>query len=301
MLVSANDCQRLLSGITEAITDVTIMFSDIPGFTTLSMKISPREIVLTLNELFSLFDELAHEEGLSKIKTDGNHYMAAAGLPQSNMIHAPAVCRMALRMMDEVARRNALITLKSQGSSYAAEYWDTIHEVDAGAIRYIYDSSPTLKSDSEDGPASSSRTSDPPTSGSDDNEDDTGSPVFVGIPVPLRVGIDSGDCIGGVIGRKKFIYDVWGDCVNTASRMVQYGEIGCTQITDATKKWLDVLAPGCFETESRGVHEVKGKGPMLTHFLLDEIRDYKTVIRELPEPSETSSSVRRRLPLAKEA
>ncbi|KAF4668196.1 putative E3 ubiquitin-protein ligase herc3 [Perkinsus olseni] len=277
-------------GITEAIKDVTIMFSDIPGFTALSMKISPREIVLTLNELFSLFDELAQEEGLSKIKTDGNNYMAAAGLPQSNMIHAPAVCRMALRMMDEVARRNADITLKSQGSSYAAEYWDTIHEVDTGAIQYIYENSPTLESRSS-GQASSSGASDPPSSASGDAE----SPVFVGIPVPLRVGIDSGDCMGGVIGRKKFIYDVWGDCVNTASRMVQYGEIGCTQITDSTKKWLDVLAPGCFETESRGVHDVKGKGPMLTHFLLDEIKDYKAVIRELPEPSESSSSVRRRL------
>ncbi|KAF4666470.1 Nitrogen permease regulator 2 [Perkinsus chesapeaki] len=276
-------------GITESVKDVTIMFSDIPGFTALSMKISPREIVLTLNELFCLFDELAQEEGLSKIKTDGNHYMAAAGLPQSNLIHAPAVCRMALRMMDEVARRNASITRRSKGITNALECWGTIHEVNCDAIQYIYEDSSGAESDStaqlteqEDSfPASSS---------------DTSGSVFLGIPVPLRVGIDSGDCIGGVIGRKKFIYDIWGDCVNTASRMVEYGEIGCIQITDATKQWLDVLAPGCFETESRGVYNVKGKGPMLTHFLLDEIKDYKAVIRELPEPSDvSSSSVRRRV------
>jgi guanylate cyclase len=84
--------------------------------------------------------------------------------------------------------------------------------------------------------------------------------------ISIRIGIDIGPVIAGVIGRSKFIYDLWGDTVNTASRMESQGVPGRIQVTDRTNQHLS----NRFVLEERGVIDVKGKGPMRTHFLIAE-------------------------------
>jgi adenylate cyclase len=179
--------------IADAFPDVTVMFADIVGFTPYAIRTTPDRTVETLNDLFSEFDDLAERRGLEKIKTIGDAYMVAGGLPEPAPGHAEAVADMALEMMD-VARTRIL-------------------------------------SDGE--------------------------------PVSLRIGIDSGPVVAGVIGRRKFIYDLWGDTVNTASRMESQGVPGCIQVTERTRA---ILGDRYAFTE-RGEIEVKGKGAMITFFL----------------------------------
>ena len=184
------------NAVAEAFDSVTILFADVVGFTKISSRVSPEQLVLLLNELFTVFDNLADNNGMEKIKTIGDAFMAAAGLPTPHPLHAHAAARMALQMMDAV-------------SLFC---------------------------------------------------DDLGNPL------QIRIGIHSGSCVAGVIGRRKFIYDVWGDCVNTASRMESHGEpmkIHCSQAT-ADKIQLD------FDLEYRGEMEIKGKGKMPTYFITGE-------------------------------
>jgi class 3 adenylate cyclase len=189
------------TAVAEAFDSVTILFADVVGFTKISSRVSPEQLVLLLNELFTVFDNLADANGLEKIKTIGDAFMAAAGLPNPHPLHAHAAARMALQMIDAV-------------SMFC---------------------------------------------------DDLGNPL------QIRIGIHSGSCVAGVIGRRKFIYDVWGDCVNTASRMESHGEpmrVHCSQAT-ADKIQLD------FELESRGDMEIKGKGKMQTYFIKGEMAHSK--------------------------
>lgn len=184
------------TALAEAFDSVTILFADVVGFTKISSRVSPEQLVLLLNELFTVFDNLADANGLEKIKTIGDAFMAAAGLPNPHPLHAHAAARMALQMMDAV------------------------------------------------------------TMFCDD----------LGNPLQIRIGIHSGSAVAGVIGRRKFIYDVWGDCVNTASRMESHGEpmrVHCSQAT-AEKIQLD------FDLESRGTLDIKGKGQMTTYFINGE-------------------------------
>jgi guanylate cyclase len=181
--------------IAEHHDEVTVLFADLVGFTAMSADMDPSMLVGLLDEIFSAFDALADAEGLEKIKTIGDAYMVAGGLPSPRADHAEAIARVALRMRDAVA---------------------------AIAPR-------------------------------------------AGGPLSIRIGIDTGPVVAGVIGRRKFIYDLWGDTVNTASRMESHGVPGEVQVT---ARVAAVLA-GSFRLEPRGTIEIKGKGPMET-FLLGE-------------------------------
>jgi guanylate cyclase len=176
---------------------VTVLFADLVGFTEQSSVMAPAELVALLDRIFSAFDRLADAEGLEKIKTIGDAYMAAAGVPERRQDHLEAVARTALAMRDEIA---GMAARSGQG-------W-----------------------------------------------------------LAVRIGIDTGPAVAGVIGRRKFIYDLWGDTVNTASRMESHGLAGQIQVTDRV---ATALGPA-FSLRARGTIEVKGKGPMAT-FLLDGV------------------------------
>ena len=150
--------------IADQFASASILFADVVDFTHLSERLAPAEVVGILDHLFSDFDALAEKYGLEKIKTIGDCYMVAAGVPSSRADHARALALMALDML-EVMR--------------------------------------------------------------------TGDEV-AHLGLELRVGINSGPVVAGVIGRKRFLYDLWGDAVNTASRMESHGTPGRVQITRAT-------------------------------------------------------------------
>jgi class 3 adenylate cyclase len=177
----------------EAIADghdgVTVLFADIAGFTPMSEKMSPAEVVGLLNKVFSAFDEMAQRHGLEKIKTIGDAYMVVGGLPAPRADHAAAVASMAL-------------------------------EMSAAATSF-------------------------------------------GAGLAMRIGVHSGPVVAGVIGTAKYSYDLWGDTVNTASRMESHGAPGRIQISDAGRH---ALGAG-WDLEERGTIDVKGKGPMRTWWL----------------------------------
>jgi adenylate cyclase len=180
--------------IAEQFDDVSVLFADIVGFTKLAARITPTELVGMLNEVFSLFDDLAERYGLEKIKTIGDSYMVAGGLPKPRPQHAAAVADMALAMQRAIAR-------------FSARRGDDLN---------------------------------------------------------IRVGISSGPVIAGVIGTKKFIYDLWGDTVNTASRMESHGLPGQIQVCAATHARLSDR----YLFQERGEVLVKGKGAMATYLLM---------------------------------
>jgi class 3 adenylate cyclase len=180
--------------IADGFPDVTVLFADIVDFTRRSERIAPEQVVQALNDLFSVFDRLAQQQGLEKIKTVGDAYMVAGGLPDPRPDHAEAVIEMAMAMRDEVARRT-----------------------DPG-----------------------------------------------GQPLAVRIGIDTGPVVAGVIGTSRFSYDLWGDTVNTASRMESQGVAGCIQVTART---YERLRDG-YRFERRGPVQIKGKGAMVTYFLV---------------------------------
>jgi class 3 adenylate cyclase len=190
----ADRLKRSEEVIADAFPEATVLFADIVDFTVRSQRMAPRQVVQVLDELFSAFDQLARRQGLEKIKTIGDAYMVAGGLPDPRPDHAEAVAEMALAIREEVARR-----------------------------------------------------SDPS-----------------GEPLAVRIGIDTGPVVAGVIGTSRFIYDLWGDTVNTASRMESHGVAGCIQVTART---YDRLRDG-YRFQRRGPIPVKGKGEMVTWFLL---------------------------------
>jgi class 3 adenylate cyclase len=184
--------------IADGFADVTVLFADIVGFTELGQKLTPDRLVEMLNHIFSGFDDLAERYGLEKIKTIGDCYMVAAGLPEVRADHAEAIARMALGMRDELERVNRL----------------------------------------------------------------------TGHSLRIRIGIHTGPVVAGVIGKRKFIYDLWGDTVNTASRMESTGVAEEIQVTRTVYERL----AGKFEMEARGMIHVKGKGDMETYLLKAEIK-----------------------------
>jgi guanylate cyclase len=168
--------------------EASVLFADMVGFTPLSAQLPPVEMVELLNEIFSFFDSLLDKYGVEKIRTIGDSYMVASGLPRGRPDHAQALVHMALEMRD-------------------------------------YVSTHTFRN---------------------------------GHRVSFRIGINLGSMIAGVIGRRKFVYDVWGDAVNVASRMESHGLGGAVQITQTTYEFIK----NGFVCEPRGTVNVKGKGDM---------------------------------------
>ena len=179
--------------IADQITMASILFADVVNFTPMSAKMTATELVELLNEVFSYFDILAEKYGLEKIKTIGDCYMVASGVPQPRDDHAKILATMALELRDY-----------------------------------------------------------------------TSSQTFQGKQLAFRIGINSGPVVAGIIGQKKFSYDLWGDTVNTASRMESHSAGNVIQITEDTYE----LIKDDFICEPRGVITVKGKGEMNVWYLL---------------------------------
>jgi adenylate cyclase len=179
--------------IAEGYEAVTVLFADIVGFTAMSARVSPIDLVSLLNSIFSSFDRLADRHGLEKIKTIGDAYMVVGGLPRPRPDHAVAVADMALDM------QNVMVDLQATHEGLA-----------------------------------------------------------------IRVGIHTGPVVAGVLGTKKFSYDLWGDTVNIASRLESHSESGRIQVSGAV---ADALRP-LFELEERGQVTLKGRGAMTTFWLL---------------------------------
>jgi adenylate cyclase len=201
--------------IADQLQSASILFADVVDFTPFSEQLPPADVVGVLDHLFSHFDTLAERYELEKIKTIGDCYMVAAGVPSPRPDHARALARMALDMLD---------AMRSKG--------------DVGKLG-----------------------------------------------LELRVGINSGPVVAGVIGRKRFLYDLWGDAVNTASRMESHGTSGRIQITRAT---YELLAEE-FECEPRGPIMVKGKGEMEAWYVLG--RRQTRAPRGQSEPEQQAEAV----------
>jgi adenylate cyclase len=179
--------------IADRFHSTTIIFSDLVGFTKMSAELTPSQLISVLDEVFSAFDELADRFGVEKIKTIGDAYMAASGLPISRDDHADAAVEMGLEMIKALER----VRLKLQ------------------------------------------------------------------LPLKMRVGIHSGPVAAGIIGQNRFLYDVWGDTVNLASRLEASGQPSAVHLSDDTAKLLKKTFP----LQSTGGVDIKGKGMIESHLL----------------------------------
>lgn len=193
-VLPAEVAQRLQSdpnSIADHFDDTSILFADVVDFTPLSSRLDAREVVELLDRLFTSFDELVDRHDVEKIKTIGDCYMVAAGVPRQRPDHAHALAGLALEMGE--CAKNCL----PEGTEH---------------------------------------------------------------DLRLRIGISSGPVVAGVIGRRRFLYDLWGDTVNMASRMESHGTPDAIQITRST--WE--LLRHDFVAEPLGLVDVKGKGAVET-------------------------------------
>jgi class 3 adenylate cyclase/Tfp pilus assembly protein PilF len=181
------------------IDQVTVLFTDFKGFTAMSEQVSAKQLVHDLHECFSAFDLICARHGIEKIKTIGDAYMAAGGVPVANSTHAMDVIRAALAMRDFIAE---------------------------GKARKIAE----------------------------------GKPYF-----EIRIGVHTGPVVAGIVGVKKFQYDIWGDTVNTAARMESSGAVGRVNISAGTHAL--VKADPAFAFEARGQVAAKGKGELEMWFV----------------------------------
>jgi adenylate cyclase len=187
----AERLQSAPNSIADHFEEASILFADVVDFTPLSSELDPREVVGLLDRLFTSFDELVDRHDVEKIKTIGDCYMVAAGVPTPRSNHAHALAGLALEMRERA--RDCL----PEGADH---------------------------------------------------------------DMRLRIGISSGPVVAGVIGRRRFIYDLWGDTVNMASRMESHGTPDCIQITRSTWELLHED----FVAEPLGLVDVKGKGSVET-------------------------------------
>jgi class 3 adenylate cyclase len=181
----------------QLIDEVTVLFTDFKGFTQLSEKLSPKELVAEINECFSAFDLIMDKYGIEKIKTIGDAYMAAGGLPTPNQTHAIDVVKAALDIQEFMKKHKEVREARG----------DLFFEI--------------------------------------------------------RIGIHTGPVVAGIVGVKKFQYDIWGDTVNTASRMESSGEIGKVNISGTTYE----LVKDQTECFYRGKISAKGKGDIDMYFV----------------------------------
>lgn len=185
--------------IAERFGDVTVLFADIVGFTKLAKRVPPERLVTILDEVFSAFDRLVEYHGLEKIKTVGDAYMVAGGVPVPRDDHPEAVADLALAMLEEVEQLGPVLG----------------HHLD------------------------------------------------------VRIGMDTGPVVAGVIGKSRFAYDLWGDTVNTASQMQTRGVLGMTQVTART---YERLKDG-YRFRRRRLVRIKGDRPTTTYLLLGKSAD----------------------------
>jgi adenylate cyclase len=177
----------------DSFTDVTVLIADIVGFADLTPAVTPERLTLLVDEIFASFDGVAQARGLRKIKTLGNSYLAAAGVPVAAADHAARAALLALDMIAEMERFNQRGEHKLQ----------------------------------------------------------------------VRIGIATGPVVAGVIGKRLYVYDVWGDAVNLASRMESHGVAGRVQLSESTRQLLGEP----FVLEEVGVQDVEGLGEIKTWFL----------------------------------
>jgi class 3 adenylate cyclase len=192
----ADRLKRGEKNISGSYPDVTILFSDLVGFTKMSSQTSATDLVKLLNDLFSRFDKRADALGVEKIKTIGDAYMAVAGLPIPRPDHAALCAELALGMFEDLKAFN-----QENGK-----------ELD------------------------------------------------------MRIGLNSGPVVAGVIGYTKFSYDLWGNTVNTASRMESTSKPGRVQVSPATYEAIKDQ----YILEDGGLMECKGLGEILTHLIVSK-------------------------------
>jgi len=174
--------------------DVSVLFTDFKNFTTYSERLSARELVNELNVCFKAFDEITAKYNIEKIKTIGDAYLAASGLPTANINHAEDIIKAAMEIRD---------FMKNRRTELGDDIWE------------------------------------------------------------IRIGIHSGSVVAGIVGAKKYLYDIWGDAVNTAARMEQNSEAGKINISEVTYH----LVIDKFNFEYRGEIEAKNKGKMKMYFV----------------------------------
>ncbi len=188
----ANQLKKSPGLIAQRFDDASVLFADLAGFTALSAGMAATDLLTMLNSVFSGFDQLVGKYGLEKIKTIGDAYMVAGGLPDPRADHLEAMAELALGLNADLRRTSSRF----------------------GELN-------------------------------------------------IRIGLHTGPVIAGVIGERKFIYDVWGDTVNTASRLESHGQTGRIHVSDVVYERLKSR----FEFEPRGTVELRGRGPMQTYFL----------------------------------
>ncbi len=200
-----------ITGISQPVkfNDVSVLFTDFVGFTSIAERLSPQELLKELEIYFNYFDSIIEQHRLEKIKTIGDSYMVAGGVPEPNETHATDCVLAALAMQQFVEQRYQELT--AQGRSC----WR------------------------------------------------------------MRVGVHTGPAVAGVIGKKKFAYDLWGDTVNLASRMESTGEAGKVNISDTTYERVNKM----FHIESRGKLKVKHKDDLNMYFVLRNKTELEASVR----------------------
>jgi adenylate cyclase len=179
--------------IADRVEEATILFADLVGFTAVASRVTPAVLVDNLNRIFSAFDDLCRRLGIEKIKTIGDAYMAAAGLPLPRPDHAEVIADFALAMLDSLEAVNATVEA----------------------------------------------------------------------PFQIRIGIHTGSVVAGVIGSHRFLYDIWGDAVNLASRLESHSLPGRIHVSARTSEML----ASRYELEPRGLINLRGLGKVRTFFV----------------------------------